>query len=199
MKISRRGFLKLVVGGTATAVVGVAAWLFGTVPGRAALQSFTTPAQKSKSITLNVNGKDSTVNVKANSTLLKVLREDLKLTGTKPGCSNSECGTCTVLLDGKPIYSCHRLAVEADGHRVTTIEGIASATGLSALQQAFMDEGGFQCGFCTSGFIVTATALLQSSPDPTDSEVRQALSGNICRCGSYPHIINAVMAAAKGA
>lgn len=198
MRISRRGFLKLIVGGTATAVGGIAVWLSGTRSGQAALESFTTSAQKSKNITMNLNGQDTTLSVKANSTLLDVLRNDLKLTGTKPGCSNSECGACTVLLDGNPIYSCHRLAVEADGHRVTTIEGIASGGELSAIQQAFVNEGAFQCGFCTPGFILTATALLESSPNPTELEVAQALSGNICRCGSYPHIINAVMAAASG-
>ncbi len=190
--------MKLVVGGTATAVAGIGAWLLGTSPGRATLGSFTNPGVKSKSITLNVNGQDATLRVKTNSTLLKVIREDLKLTGTKAGCLNSECGACTVLLDGTPVYSCHKLAVEADGRRVTTIEGVASGGKLSAVQQAFIDEGGFQCGFCTPGFIMTTTALLESNPNPTDLEVRQALSGNICRCGNYPHIINAVKAAASG-
>jgi aerobic-type carbon monoxide dehydrogenase small subunit (CoxS/CutS family) len=198
LKISRRGFVKLVAGGTAAAVGGVAAWLFGTRSGRAELESYTTSAQSTKTITLNVNGKDTSLSVKANATLLAVLRDDLKLMGTKPGCSNSECGACTVLLDGTPVYSCHRLAVEADGHTVTTIEGISSGGSLTALQQAFVDEGAFQCGFCTPGFIVTATALLASNPNPTDPEVRQALSGNLCRCGSYPHIVNAVLAAANG-
>jgi aerobic-type carbon monoxide dehydrogenase small subunit (CoxS/CutS family) len=199
LKISRRGFLKLVLGGAATAVVGAASWLLGTRSGRAALVSVANPPQRSKSITLSVNGKEATLKVTANATLLSVLRSDLKLTGTKPGCSNGECGACTVLLDGTPVYSCQRLAVEAEGHSVTTIEGVAPGAGLSPLQRAFVNEGGFQCGFCTPGFIVTATALLNSNPNPTDLEVRQALSGNICRCGSYPHIVNAVMAAANGA
>lgn len=200
MGISRRDFLKLVVGGVATAAAGITAWLFGTQSGQAALGSFLSPAapEASKDITVNVNGQDTALRVSANSTLLKALREDLKLTGTKPGCSNGECGACTVLLDEVPIYSCQRLAIEADGHQVTTIEGIASGSKLSAVQQAFMDEGGFQCGYCTPGFVVTATALLKSSPNPTGLEVGQALSGNICRCGSYPHIINAVLAAARG-
>jgi aerobic-type carbon monoxide dehydrogenase small subunit (CoxS/CutS family) len=121
----------------------------------------------------------------------------LGLTGTKPGCSNSACGACTVLLDGLPVYSCHRLAVEADGHQVTTIEGVGSVGSLSPLQQAFIDEGAFQCGYCTPGFILSATALLRSNPDPTADEVRKGLSGNICRCGSYPHITKAVLSAAQ--
>jgi aerobic-type carbon monoxide dehydrogenase small subunit (CoxS/CutS family) len=197
LKISRRGFLKLAVGATATAVIGIGAWILGTVPGRATwVSAFPTPY--ARTITMSVNGKDTTLQVKTNTTLLSVLRSDLKLTGTKPGCLNSECGACTVLMDGAPIYSCHKLAVEADGHDVTTVEGISSGSKLSALQRAFVDEGAFQCGFCTPGFIMTSTALLASNPIPTDSEVRRALSGNICRCGSYPHIIKAVLAAASG-
>lgn len=197
LKISRRGFLKVVVGGTGAAVAAVAGWLFGTGQGRTTLLSVF-PSPTYRTITLNVNGDEKTLAVKANSTLLSVLRGDLKLKGTKPGCSNSECGACTVLLDGVPIYSCHRLAVEADGHEITTIEGIATASGLSTLQQAFVDKGAFQCGYCTSGVIVTATALLASNPRPSELEVRQALSGNLCRCGSYPHIVDAVMAASGG-
>lgn len=197
MKITRRGFFKVLVGGTVVVAAGLAGWLRGTQLGRTVLHSVF-PSPKSRTVTLNVNGKETTLVVKANSTLLNVLRNDLKLTGTKPGCSNSECGACTVLLDGTPIYSCHRLAVEADGHEVTTIEGVSFGSKLSALQQAFADEGAFQCGFCTPGFIMTSTALLASDPNPTELEVRQALSGNICRCGSYPHIVNAVLAAANG-
>jgi len=199
LRISRRNFLKLLVGGAA-AVAGVVAWLTGTPSGRIALESVlpsSAPAA-SKSITVNVNGRDEQLQVDANSTLLDLLRKDLGLTGTKPGCSNSECGACTVLLDGMPIYSCHRLAVEADGHQVTTIEGVGSGGKLTALQQAFIDEGAFQCGYCTPGFILSATALLRSNPNPSADEVREGLSGNICRCGSYPHITNAVLSAAPG-
>ena len=177
MRISRRGFVKLVLGGAAAAVAGLVALLTGAVPGGGALRSLSTPAPKSQNIAFSVNGAAAALEVKSNSTLLSVLRDDLKMTGTKPGCSNSECGACTVLLDGTPVYSCHKLAVEADGHSVTTIEGL-SAEGLSALQQAFVDEGGFQCGFCTSGFIVAGTALLKSNPSPTEQQVKQALSGN---------------------
>jgi len=190
--------LKLFIGG-AVVVAGVSAWLFGTPWGRNALGSVFPSAAPltSKNVKISVNGRDQQLRVDANSTLLDVLRRDLKLTGTRPGCSNSECGACTVLLDGVPVYSCHRLAIEAEGHQVTTIEGIASGSELSAIQQAFVDEGGFQCGYCTSGVIVAATALLRSNPNPSEIEVSQALSGNICRCGSYPHIVNAVLAAAQ--
>jgi aerobic-type carbon monoxide dehydrogenase small subunit (CoxS/CutS family) len=199
LRISRRNFLKLLAGGAA-AVVGAVAWLTGTDTGRTALDSLFPSAapQASRDITLNVNGADHHVQVDASSTLLGLLRDDLGLTGTKPGCSNSSCGACTVLLDGTPVYSCQRLAVEADGHKVTTIEGLGSLASLSPLQQAFIDEGAFQCGYCTPGFIVAATALLQSNPNPTAREVREGLSGNICRCGSYPHITKAVLAAAQG-
>jgi aerobic-type carbon monoxide dehydrogenase small subunit (CoxS/CutS family) len=200
LRISRRNFLKLFVGGAAAAVAGVVAWLSSTPSGRNTLGSVLTSAAPAtmKGITLIVNGRDQRLRVDANSTLLDVLRRDLNLTGTKPGCSNSECGACTVLLDGMAIYSCHRLAVEADGHQVTTIEGVGSEGQLSVLQQAFIDEGAFQCGYCTPGFVLSATALLRSNPNPSPDEVREGLSGNICRCGSYPHITNAVLSAAQG-
>jgi len=198
LRISRRNFLKLFVGGAAVAT-GASAWLLGTPSGRTAAGSVLPSAAPvaSKVISFKANGLEQELSVAANSTLLDVLRKDLKLTGTRPGCSNSECGACTVLMDGVPVYSCHKLAIEADGHQITTIEGISSGSELSPLQQAFIDEGGFQCGYCTAGVIVTATALLKSTPKPTASEVSQALSGNICRCGSYPHMVNAVLAAAQ--
>lgn len=191
--------MKLIVGGAA-AVAGVAAWLTGTSSGRSALGALfpsSAPAT-SKGITVDVNGASHQLQVDANSTLLDLLRDDLGLTGTKPGCSNSSCGACTVLLDGAPVYSCQRLAVEADGRKVTTIEGVGSVGSLSPLQQAFINEGAFQCGYCTPGFIVAATALLESNPNPTADEVCEGLSGNLCRCGSYPHITKAVLAAAQG-
>jgi aerobic-type carbon monoxide dehydrogenase small subunit (CoxS/CutS family) len=198
LKISRRGLLKLVVGGVATAASGVAAVLVGTKGGRQELASVLWPAPvASRNITINLNGAPTSVNVKPNRTLLKVLREDLKLTGTKSGCLNSECGACTVLLDGMPIYSCHRLAIEVDGRGVTTIEGVSPGGQLSRLQQAFIDEGAFQCGYCAPGFVMTATALLNSNPTPSEDEVVEALSGNICRCCSYVHIKNAVLVAAQ--
>lgn len=196
MRISRRGFVKLVLGGTTTVVLGAAAWLLGTRSGQETLLSFTEHPSSSKTIALTVNGAAKTLVVKANATLLGTLRDDLDLRGTKPGCSNGECGACTVLLDGLPIYSCQKLAVELSGHSVTTIEGVSSGGAPTPLQQAFEEQGAFQCGFCTSGFIMTSTALLRSTPNPTELQVREALSGNLCRCGSYPHIVKAVLAAA---
>ena len=198
MKISRRGLLKLLLGGVVTTASGIAAVIHGTQRGNEGLSPFlpATPVS-SRAITINLNGSATCIAVKPNWTLLKVLRENLKLTGTKSGCLNSECGACTVLLDGAPIYSCHRLAIELDGHSITTIEGISSGGELSAVQQAFVDGGAFQCGYCAPGFVMTATALLKSNPRPNEAEVIEALSGNVCRCCNYVHITNAVLAAAQ--
>jgi aerobic-type carbon monoxide dehydrogenase small subunit (CoxS/CutS family) len=198
LKISRRGLLKLVVGGIATTASGVAVLWAGTKGGKQELDSVLSPApEASRKITINLNGSPTSVSVKPNRMLLKLLREDLNLTGTKSGCLNSECGACTVLLDGTPIYSCHRLAIEVDGRSITTIEGISPGGELTPLQQAFIDEGAFQCGYCAPGFVMTATALLRSNPSPTEDEVVEALSGNICRCCNYVHIKNAVMVASQ--
>jgi len=198
LKISRRGLLKLVLGGVAAAGTGVAAFLYGTPQGRQELALLSAPKpMSSKQIAINLNGSPTSVTVTPNLTLLQVLRESLGLTGTKSGCLNSECGACTVLLDGSPIYACHRLAIEVDGHDVTTIEGISSGGQLSPVQQAFVDGGAFQCGYCAPGFVMSATALLMSNPNPTRDEVVHALSGNICRCCNYVHITDAVLAAAQ--
>lgn len=198
MKISRRGLLKLIAGGFVTVASGVAGLAYWRQRGETTIApiSAATPVS-SKSITINLNGATTAVDVNANWTLLNVLRNNLGLTGTKAGCLNSECGACTVLLDGTPIYSCHRLAIEVDGHSVTTIEGISPNGELSVLQQAFVEKGASQCGYCTPGFIMTATALLKSNPNPNQTEVVEALSGNICRCCNYVHITNAVLAAAQ--
>ena len=199
MRVSRRGLFKIIIGGVAATAAGATALLLGTKQGRATLESLA-PAlpAATKDITISLNGSEVHLSVEVNRTLLKVLREDLSLTGTKPGCSNGECGSCTVLLDEVPVYSCQRLAVEVDSHQVTTIEGVGSEGNLSVLQQAFIDEGAFQCGYCTPGFVLAATALLRSNPNPSADDVREGLSGNICRCGSYPHITNAVLSAAQG-
>ena len=148
-------------------------------------------------VQLKVNGLPYKVEVEPRRTLLELIREDLELTGTKEGCGLGECGTCTVLLDGKPIKSCITLAVQANGREVTTIEGVEKPDGtLHPLQQAFIDHGAIQCGFCTPGMILSAKALLDENPRPTELEVRKAIAGNLCRCTGYQKIVEAIMAAA---
>lgn len=141
---------------------------------------------------LTVNGRTHEVAFPVHKTLLEVLREDLNLTGTKHGCELGECGTCTVLVDGKPILSCLALAVECRGKEIRTIEGMADGTRLHPLQEAFADLGAAQCGYCTPGFLLTAQALLEKKPDPTRQEIKEALSGNLCRCTGYLKIFEAV-------
>ncbi len=149
-------------------------------------------------IQLLVNGRDRSVEVEAHHTLLEVLRDDLGLTGTKECCLVGECGACTVLLDGRSVDSCLVLAIEADGARVTTVEGLASSDGaLDPLQQAFLDHGAAQCGFCIPGQLVSARALLATTPRPSRAEVEEGLAGNLCRCAGYEQIIEAVLAAAE--
>jgi carbon-monoxide dehydrogenase small subunit len=151
-------------------------------------------------IRLLVNGRDRSVEVEAHHTLLEVLRDDLGLTGTKECCLVGECGACTVMLDGRSVDSCLVLAVEADGAQVTTVEGLASSDGrLDPLQQAFLDHGAAQCGFCIPGQLVSARALLATTPRPSRAEVEEGLAGNLCRCAGYEQIIEAVMAAAAEA
>jgi carbon-monoxide dehydrogenase small subunit len=148
-------------------------------------------------IALTVNGEKRDVLFDGYKTLLEVLREDLGLTGTKHGCELGECGACAVLVDGKPVLSCLMLAVECEGARVSTVEGLAAGPALSALQAAFADQGAAQCGYCTPGILVTAQALLDEHPHPTREQIAQALSGNLCRCTGYLQIFEAVEAAAK--
>jgi carbon-monoxide dehydrogenase small subunit len=148
-------------------------------------------------ITVTVNGVKEYLNVPSNMTLLQMLREELALTGVKNGCAAGECGACTVLLNGEPVNSCMLLAVEADGAEIVTVEGLAHDNQLDILQQAFVDEGGVQCGFCTPGMLISARALLNRQPHPTEEEIREALLGNLCRCTGYTRIINAVQKAAK--
>jgi aerobic carbon-monoxide dehydrogenase small subunit len=147
-------------------------------------------------VTITVNGQDRSGVVEPRRTLADHLREDCRLTGTHLGCEHGVCGACTVLLDGRAVRSCLVLAVQADGCEVTTVEGL-SGDGLTPVQQAFQDEHGLQCGFCTPGFIVSVTALLADNPSPTDDEIREGLSGNLCRCTGYQGIIRAVRRAAS--
>ena len=146
--------------------------------------------------TLEVNGTSFTVELEAGRTLLSVLRGELGLTGSKEGCDDSECGACMVLIDGQPVNSCSFLALQADGRAVVTVEGLALGSELHPLQRAFLEHGGVQCGFCTPGMLISAAALLSTDPDPTEDEIRAALSGNLCRCTGYVGIVAAVRSAA---
>lgn len=147
-------------------------------------------------IKLKVNGRDVQQDVENQLLLVDLLRDRLKLTGTHVGCDTSQCGACTVLLDGRAVRSCTMLAVQADGTEVTTVEGLAPEGGLHPLQQAFIDCHGLQCGFCTPGFVMSAASLLAQNPSPSDEEIRHALEGNLCRCTGYVNIVEAVREAA---
>ena len=146
-----------------------------------------------KGIILKVNGEEREVRVEPRQTLLDTLRNDLGLTGTKEGCGNGNCGTCTVLLNGKAVSSCLVFTVEAEGQEITTIEGLAEAGKIHPLQRAFVEEGSIQCGFCTPGMILTAKAFLDANPHPTEIQVRQAIAGNLCRCTGYDKIVQAIL------
>ena len=150
-----------------------------------------------RKIRLTVNGTAREVEIPTYRTLLDCLRNDLGLTGSKEGCGVGVCGACTVLFDGKMISSCIALAVSADGHEITTIEGLAGDEGLHPVQQAFIDAGGFQCGICTPGQVVSAKALLDAIPSPSDAEIREWMLGNLCRCTGYYKIIESIRAAAQ--
>jgi len=148
-------------------------------------------------VRLDVNGEPHTVLVPPHETLLETLRERLDLTGTKHGCELGECSACTVLLDGEPVLSCLTLSVEAEGHALTTIEGVAQNGVLHPLQQAYIESGASQCGYCTPGMVLTARVLLEKNPNPTRAEIREAIAGNICRCTGYVEIVDAIELAAK--
>jgi carbon-monoxide dehydrogenase small subunit len=148
-------------------------------------------------ITLSVNGREVAVSVAPETTLLDLLRDTIGLAGTKRGCEIGECGACTVLLDGRAVNACLVLAAQADGARVRTVEDLAPADGLSPLQEAFLDRDAVQCGFCTPGLLMSATELLAVNPDPTDMEIRTAISGNLCRCTGYQAIVEAIREAAR--
>ncbi|HVN25693.1 MAG TPA: (2Fe-2S)-binding protein [Syntrophorhabdales bacterium] len=148
-------------------------------------------------MTFNVNGEQHTVKVDIRRTLLEVLRETLGLTGTKEMCNKGDCGGCTVIMDGRPILSCLTLAVEAQNKEIVTIEGVADGYTLHPVQQAFVEKGAIQCGYCTPGFIMSAKALLDRNPNPTEDEIKEGIANNICRCTGYVQIIEAIQAAAK--
>jgi carbon-monoxide dehydrogenase small subunit len=148
-------------------------------------------------INVTVNGKDEQLVVPSNMTLMRMLRESLALTGTKNGCSAGECGACTVLLNKEPVNSCMVLAAECDGAEIVTVEGLAGDKQLDPIQDAIIEEGGVQCGFCTPGMLISSRALLDRIPNPSEEEIREALVGNLCRCTGYVRIIDSVKAAAR--
>jgi carbon-monoxide dehydrogenase small subunit len=148
-------------------------------------------------VTISVNGVRRAAQIEPRLLLAHLLRQGFGLTGTHTGCDTTNCGACTVLFDGRPIKSCTMLAVQADGHEVTTVEGLAGSSELHPIQEGFKDEHGLQCGFCTPGMMLAAKALLDENPDPTEDEVRWALSGNLCRCTGYQNIVKSVLWAAK--
>jgi carbon-monoxide dehydrogenase small subunit len=157
------------------------------------------PENRAKNIAFKLNGRDCRVEAAPQVSLLELLRENLHLTGTKEGCGVGDCGICLVLLDGKPVNSCLVLAVDVAGREVVTIEGLATGDGLHPLQESFIEYGAVQCGFCSPAMILAAKALLDRNPDPSEQEIKQALSGILCRCGSYKKIIQAVReTASKG-
>jgi carbon-monoxide dehydrogenase small subunit len=164
-------------------IVSIYIWIDGHCPSTEIMK---------KDITLKINGDAYNLTVDTRMTLLEAIREKIGLTGTKDGCGVGECGTCTVLMDGKPIYSCLMLAVEADGKEILTIEGLATPEGLHPIQKAFIEHGAVQCGFCTPGMILSAKALLDENPNPTKEEIKEAISGNLCRCTGYQKIIEAI-------
>ena len=197
-KISRRRFV-----GTSGAGVAAASLLTAQDKRAAADTASTAGAKGAKSgaprttITININGADRRIEVEDRWTLVEVLRDHAMLPGTKIGCDRGECGACTVLLDGKPVYSCSQLAVWANGRSVTTVEGLAKNGKLDPLQEAFIEHDGPQCGFCTSGQLMSAKGLLARNAKPTHDEVRAAMTGNICRCSNYNRYVEAVLAASS--
>ena len=148
-------------------------------------------------VTLSVNGRDVQVCVEPRRTLLSVLREELGMTGAKRGCGRGQCGACTVIVDGETVYACSILAIDCEGREIRTVEGLAQGDQLHAVQEAFIEHDGYQCGFCTPGQVMSAVALLEHNPRPTKAQIQHEMAGNLCRCGAYPNILQAVVAAAE--
>jgi xanthine dehydrogenase YagT iron-sulfur-binding subunit len=189
-KLTRRNFLKTAgVGAVATSVVGVAV--------AAPVAPVAVHGPGPVAMTLTVNGAVRKISVEPRVTLLDALRDELGLTGAKPVCERGACGACTVLLDGEPVVSCMMLAADAVGRKITTVEGLGTPEAMSPLQAAFVECDALQCGFCTPGFVVAGTALLKRNPDPSLAEIKEGLAGNLCRCGTYGRVFEAVAKAAK--
>lgn len=191
-QISRRKFLQ----GVGTGVIGSAV-IPGALSGEKKKKQEPPPHPGKELLVLNVNGKQIRAMIEPQTTLAELLRNHLNLTGTKIVCNHGECGGCTVLLDGKAVYSCHILALDTQGKKVVTIEGLLTGEKLHPIQQTFIDHDGLQCGFCTPGQIMAAQALLLKHPKPTPNQVKEGMAGNLCRCAAYPNIIKSVMAAAE--
>ncbi len=187
--LSRRGFLTSVSAGAVVAVT------LKDAP--AAPMQEIEAGGKPLTVNLNINGSVRKVEVEPRWTLLFVLRDMLGLTATKIGCERGECGACTVLIDGKPRYACMTFAVEAEGHAITTLEGLMDGEKIGPVQQAFAEEDAFQCGYCTPGQVMAVEGLLRHNPNPTIDQIRTGLTGNLCRCGSYKHIMQAAVKAAE--
>ncbi|MFQ5721590.1 MAG: (2Fe-2S)-binding protein [Candidatus Aminicenantales bacterium] len=193
--VSRRDFLKGFGGGAlGTAVVPK---ILSQEASSLKIKTKATPLISQKRISFMVNNQKYIINVEPRDTLLYILREKLNLTGTKNICGHGECGGCTVLLDGKPVYACLTLAIRVDRKKIITIEGLASRGKLHPIQQAFVEKDGYQCGFCTPGVIMSSIALLKKQPNPSLEEIKASLSGNLCRCGNYFKIYEAVSSAAE--
>src|SRR5882672_5640771 len=195
-KISRRKFLERT--GAALAVASAAPTLEAQRPANNSPANVLGATVPRTTIRVVLNGAERRIEVEDRWTLVELLRDHLQLTGTKIGCDRGECGACTVLLDGKPVYSCSNLAVWADGRSVQTVEGLARGAQLDPLQRAFIEHDGPQCGFCTSGQLMSAKGLLTRNPHPTADEVRAGMTGNLCRCSNYNQYVEAVLAASKG-
>ncbi len=204
--VSRRSFIQGAGAGVAgAAVLGGSAAVVAPEEAEAAPAALETQGPGPVKVTLQINGKRHTVEVEPRTTLVNVLRgvgktplaPDQVLTGAKIGCDRGSCGACTVLVDGKPVYSCLMLAVDAEGRKITTVEGLARGDRLTPIQRQMVEKDGYQCGYCTPGFIMSLTALLEENSKPTLEEVQMAVSGNTCRCGAYPRIFEAALAAAK--
>jgi xanthine dehydrogenase YagT iron-sulfur-binding subunit len=191
--VSRRSFIKSL--GT-TAVATVAAQTAAVAEELEKVNAEKVIGPGAVPVTLNVNGAKLQLQLEPRVTLLDALRNYSSLTGAKEGCDRAACGACTVLMDGMTIYSCQKLAIEAQGHQITTIEGLAQNGELTKVQRAFIDKDALQCGYCTPGFIMSVTALLEKNPRPTLEEAKYACAGNLCRCGTHPHILQAVFEAA---
>jgi aerobic-type carbon monoxide dehydrogenase small subunit (CoxS/CutS family) len=190
LQVSRRDFLKTAGAGVvATGVVGIAA--------TQQVEAAPVLGPGAVALSLEVNGVVRKISVEPRVTLLDALRDTIGLTGAKPACDRGACGACTVLVDGEPVASCMMLAADADGRKITTVEGLGTPEAMSPLQAAFVECDALQCGFCTPGFVVAGTALLARNPDPTLAEIKAGLAGNLCRCGTYGRIFEAVSKAAK--